>query len=302
MVREIQVKTILNKHKKRDSWFLDDYTVNPYSSCEFNCLYCYIRGSKYGENLEKSLSAKVNAPSILDRQLLLREKKGEFGFIVLSSATEPYPSIEEKYGLTRRILQIILKHRFPVHVITKSTGVIRDLDLLEQIDNVAILPEDLREKVGRGVIISFSFSTLDDDLAKILEPRAPKPSERLKTLKKVKEKGFLSGIINIPVLPFITDTDDKLEEMVVTAKKHNADYLMVGALTLFGNKPGHSKYTYYRFLENHYPGLIAEYKKLYRIFSFPPKKYQEEIYIKALELCNKHNVRPSITGDPLYPP
>ena len=74
MPREIEVKSVLNKKKKRDDWFLDDYTFNPYSSCSFNCLYCYIRGSKYGSNLESSLSVKINAIELLDKQLANRAK------------------------------------------------------------------------------------------------------------------------------------------------------------------------------------------------------------------------------------
>jgi len=96
MPREIEVKSILNKTKKRDSWFLDDYTVNLYSSCSFNCLYCYIRGSKYGENLATSISVKKNAIEVLDRQLFNRAKKEQYGFIVLSSATDPYLKIEKE--------------------------------------------------------------------------------------------------------------------------------------------------------------------------------------------------------------
>jgi len=75
MVNEIKVKSILNKHKKRDDWFLDDYSVNPYSGCSFNCIYCYIRGSKYGENMAKTLSVKINAPELLEKQLSRRAKR-----------------------------------------------------------------------------------------------------------------------------------------------------------------------------------------------------------------------------------
>ncbi|RLF44248.1 MAG: radical SAM protein, partial [Thermoplasmata archaeon] len=110
MINEIRVKSILNKHRKRDDWFLDDYSVNPYSGCSFNCIYCYIRGSKYGENMVKSLSVKINAPELLEKQLSRRAEKGKYGIISLSSSTEPYMPIEEKLKLTRRLLEIILKY------------------------------------------------------------------------------------------------------------------------------------------------------------------------------------------------
>src|SRR5215212_6377570 len=101
----IQVKSVLNKTKRRDPWFLDDYTINPYSGCSFNCLYCYIRGSKYGIHMEDKLSVKENAVELLDKQLANRAKKNQFGFIAMSSATDPYLQIEKETMLTRRLLE-----------------------------------------------------------------------------------------------------------------------------------------------------------------------------------------------------
>jgi DNA repair photolyase len=112
MPREIEVKSLLNKTKRRDPWFLDDYTINFYSSCSFNCLYCYIRGSKYGENLEESISVKVNGIELLEKQLHLRSKKQQYGFIVVSSATDPYLKIEEQYQLTRQALELIARYPY----------------------------------------------------------------------------------------------------------------------------------------------------------------------------------------------
>src|SRR6478735_6408092 len=126
MPQPITVKSILNKTKRRDPWFLDDYTINPYSGCSFNCLFCYIRGSKYGEHMEEKLSIKSNAVELLEKQLKNRAAKNEFGFIVLSSATDPYLQFEKEEKLTRQILEVILKYRFPVHIITRSDLVTRD--------------------------------------------------------------------------------------------------------------------------------------------------------------------------------
>jgi len=294
MVNEIQVKSILNKHKKRDDWFLDDYSVNPYEGCSFNCIYCYIRGSKYGENMAKTLSAKINAPEILEKQVSRRAKKGEYGIIALSSSTEPYMQIEKKLELTRKLLEIILKYRFSIHVLTKSTLVLRDLDLLKEIDRKGVLPGDLKDKLKRGVIISFSLSTLDENLAKILEPGAPAPKERLETMQKCKESGFLTGICYIPVLPYLSDSEEKLDEMIKTTKEYGADFVLVGALTLFGNTPTDCKTLYYKFLEKHYPNLVPKYKSLYRIFFAPSKEYQKELEEKSRRLCEKYGIKDRI--------
>ena len=291
MVNEIQVKSILNKHKKRDDWFLDDYSVNPYSGCSFNCIYCYIRGSRYGENMAKTLSAKINAPELLEKQLSRRAKRGEYGIIALSSSTEPYMPIEEKLKLTRRLLEIILKYRFPVEIATKSKLVLRDLDLLKEIDKNAILPDDLKPKLKHGVIISFSISTLDEKLAKILEPGAPKPIERLETIKRCKEEGFFTGVCFIPVLPFLSDSEEQIEETIKTVKEYGADFIFVGGLTLFGKGPADCKTLYYKFLEKYHPELVPNYKILYRIFFAPSKEYQKELEEKSRRLCEKYGIK-----------
>jgi DNA repair photolyase len=291
MVNEIKVKSILNKHKKRDDWFLDDYSVNPYSGCSFNCIYCYIRGSKYGENMTKASSVKVNAPELLEKQILRKVKKVEYGIIALSSSTEPYMPIEEKLKLTRKLLEIILKYKFPVEVATKSKLVLRDLDLLKEIDKNAILPVDLKPKLKHGAIISFSISTLDEKLAKILEPGAPKPLERLETMKRCKEEGFFTGVCFIPVLPFLSDSEEQLEETIRTIKEYGADFIFVGGLTLFGKGSADCKTLYYKFLEKHYPDLVPKYKSLYRIFFAPSKEYQKKLEEKSKRLCEKYGIK-----------
>ena len=214
MITYIQVKSVLNKHKKRDEWFLDDYTINPYQGCSFNCVYCYIKGNKYGRSREGTVAVKRNILTILNKQLKNRAKKKEYGIIAVSSATEPYMPIEKELKITREILKIILRYRFPVEIATKSTLVVRDLDILEQIDKTAILPEDLRGKLKHKVIISFSLSTVDEKSARIFEPGAPPPIERLKTMKKCKDEGFFVGINFIPVLPFLSDSQEELEKMI----------------------------------------------------------------------------------------
>jgi DNA repair photolyase len=293
-MREIQVKSILNKKKKRDSWFLDDYTLNPYEGCSFNCQYCYIRGSKYGENMADSLSVKINGAEVLDRQLAFRVKKGQRGIIALASATDPYIGAEEKYRMTESFLKLIVKHQFPVLMITKSELIKRDIELLKEIDRNAIHAADLQGKLNHGAIISFSFSTLDPEIASTLEPGAPLPAKRLETMKRMKDAGFLVGMNCIPTLPFISDTDEQLEQLVIAGKQNGADYILIGGLTLFGNQPADSKTLYRRFLDRRFPHLVDAYKKLYRIYFAPNKAYQADLDERASQLCLKHGLRRSI--------
>ncbi|WP_299681906.1 radical SAM protein [uncultured Dokdonia sp.] len=294
MPREIEIKSVLNKTKRRDTWFLDDYTVNLYSSCSFNCLYCYIRGSKYGTNLETSLSIKTNAIEVLDRQLFNRAKKEQYGIIVLSSATDPYLQIEKKYELTRQALEIIAKYKFPVHVITKSDMIARDYDLLHHIDKNAILPNDLKNDLGRGTIISYSFSTLDDQVARIFEPGATPPSLRLQSLKNTIQEGFLSGVSLMPLLPFISDTTAHLDLLFSTFKEANAHYMLPATLTVFGEGKAASKTLMLQAIQKHYPELSPKYQKYFQYGSEMPAYYKAAFAKKMKELATQYEIKSSI--------
>jgi len=285
----------LNKTKRRDPWFLDDYTLNPYSGCSFNCLYCYIRGSKYGEHMEEKLAIKTNAAELLEKQLALRSRKGQYGIIVLSSATDPYLQFEKEYQLTRKLLEIILHYRFPVHMITKSDLITRDFDLIREIEKQAILPIELEDKLPQKSFISFSFNTVDDSIAKIFEPGATPPSIRLDTLKKAVDAGFLTGVSMMPLIPYITDTTEHLEKLYSTFKDVGAHYLFPATMTLFGTGTSDSKTLMYRAIEKHYPHLVEKYHRFFDQSEQMPKYYQEAFYKKMTEMNTSFNIRNTIT-------
>jgi DNA repair photolyase len=244
--------------------------------------------------MSEHLAVKSNAVEILDRQLFNRAKKNQRGFVVMASATDPYMEIEKKYSLSRSFLELFLKHRFPVHIITKSKLLERDFDLLKEIDQVAILPEDLKTRINRGVMISFSISTLDERLTDFLESGAPAPGERLEMIGKCKSAGFLTGVTGTPLLPFISDTEEELEKLIKAAKEAGADYFLGAGLTLFGSNPSDSKTLYYKFLNRFYLSLIPPYEKIYSFSSFPSKKYQQQLQQKISFLCEKYKIRNSI--------
>ncbi len=295
MPLSIQVKTILNKTKRRDPWFLDDYTINPYSGCTFNCLYCYIRGSKYGEHMEEKTSIKENAIELLDKQLAVRSRKNQHGIIVLSSATDPYLHFEKEQQLTRKILEVILYYRFPLHVITKSDLVTRDFDLLKQIDESAILPPDLAKHLSHKVFITFSFSTIDDAIASVFEPGATLPSIRVLALKRALQEGFHSGVSLMPLLPHITDTAEHMELIFKTFADCGINYIFPATLTLFGNGPSDSKTLVLRAVEKYYPHLLEKYQKFFSGNSVEtPAYYQEAFYRKTKELSEKYQLKNSI--------
>jgi DNA repair photolyase len=289
-----QVKSVLNKHKKRDSWFLDDYSVNPFEGCSCNCLYCYIRGSKYGENMDSGLAIKSNSLAILEKQLAARARKHQYGFVTVGSGTDAYIQHEEKYKLTEGMLRLLLKYRFPVFISTKRALILRDLELLREIDKNAIIPADLHQNLKRGLILSVSISTMDEKISQMLEPGAITPKKRLELARQLKGEGFLVGVNAIPVLPFISDTDEELEKIISSAKEHDADYILVGGLTLFGSGAADSKTLFYRFLEQYDPSLIPRYQQIYGPGHTSPFKYQHELREKANRICKNYKIRQSI--------
>ncbi|HEY6976462.1 MAG TPA: radical SAM protein, partial [Chitinophagaceae bacterium] len=290
MLNQKIVKSVLNKHKKRDSWFLDDYSVNPYEGCSCNCLYCYIRGSKYGENMAEHLSVKANITGVLEKQLQLRVRKNQYGIVAVGSATDAYMHQEAQLRITEKILSLLLKYRFPVFISTKRSLITRDIELLKAIDKAAVLPEDLQSKLHRGVILSVSISTMDETISNILEPGALLPLERLQLVQQLKQEGFLAGVNAIPVLPFISDTEEELEKIVAAAKDHHANYILVGGLTLFGNEKADSKTLYYKFLGRYQPELIKKYDELYNGNFYAPYQYQNDLKKRADRLCRKYNI------------
>jgi DNA repair photolyase len=291
MVEKIQVKSILNKHKVRDSWFLENYTLNPYLGCSFDCIYCYVHGSKYGEHITNHLKVKANAPEVLYRQLKNRAKNREYGIIALGSATDPYLYLEKELKLTQELLRIIYRFHFPLNIMTKSSLILRDVDILKKIDEKAHLPDELQKKLNRGVIISFSFSTMSHKLAEIFEPAAPTPKERLETMKSLADEGFKVGACLMPVLPFLSDTPEQLDYMIQSVKEHGGSFVLVGGLTLFGDKPSDCRTRYYNALREHYPAVLSKTEKLFGKSSYPSYKYQKNLAKMVEVLCKEYRIK-----------
>lgn len=240
--------------------------------------------------MERKLGVKINAPELLDKALRRRADKGEYGIIVLASATDPYLQVEKETLLTRKLLEVILKYRFPVHLITKSDLILRDIDLIKQIDRKAILPKDL-PGLERGAVITFSFSTIDEKVGSIFEPGATSPALRLSTLKAVSDQGFLTGVSMMPLLPWISDNTESLEAMFGTFKANGAHYCFPADLTLFGNDPSDSRTLVLKAVEKHYPQYLGKYRKYFENSTALPGYYRKAFYKKVEELGMRYGLR-----------
>ncbi|RLG48262.1 MAG: radical SAM protein [Thermoproteota archaeon] len=284
-MRLVEVRSVLNRHRRRDPWFLDDYSVNPYSGCPLGCVYCYLRGGRYGSWGE--VRAKVNAPEVLDRQLSRRALRGEFGVVALGTSTEPYMPAESGLQLTRRVLSVVARWRFPVHVLTKATLARRDADLLLEVSDRAIPPADLRGRLPGGALVTVSMCSTDPDVARVFEPGAPSPSERLDLVSDLTSQGVPAGVALIPVLPLISDSEEEISRAVREAADSGASYVFVGSLTLYGE----CKRAFYSVLRARFPGLLPEYERMYGRGWEAPPEYRERLRRIAEEACARAGVR-----------
>ncbi len=253
-VIEINAKSILRIHKKIDSWFLSRFGMNIYRGCTHNCVYCDGRSEKYNVKGEFSseVDVKINAQKILSRELDPKRKRVPLkkGYVMLGGGVgDSYQSIEKKYELTRKTLELLYEKNFPVHVLTKSNLVERDIDILKKIN----------EK--NRAIVSFSFSSANDEICSVFEPGAPSPKKRLETLEMVKKQGITIGMFLLPVIPFITDTQKVMDYTIKKAKKIGIDFIIFGGMTL---KDGRQKDYFYNVLKKTYPDLLVEYNNIYR--------------------------------------
>ena len=266
MIKEIQAKSILRKHKKVDSWFLSKYGMNLYRGCTHNCAYCDGRAEGYYVSGEfgRDIEVKINAIEILKKELSPVRKRTPFekGFAMVGGGVcDGYQPIEAKYELSRKTLEIVRDHNFPVHLLTKSTLIKRDVDIISQIN-----------KQNRA-IVSFSFSSCSDAISKVFEPGIRPPSERLETIRFFKDHGIASGVFLMPVIPYVTDLAEVLEESVAKIKEAGADFIIFSGMTL---KPGRQQDYFYNVLDSYDPQLKQQYEQIY-----PPSQWggaKEEYY------------------------
>jgi DNA repair photolyase len=281
-IREIKAKSVLIKHKKIDSWFVSRYGMNLYRGCTHNCVYCDGRSERYQVDgvFGEDVAVKTNAVEVLQRELkpIGRRVKLKPGYVMLGGGVgDSYQLVEEKYRLTRKTLQLLCEYRWPVHVLTKSTLVERDLDVIERINQ------------QNKAIVSFSFSSTNDEISAVFEPHVPPPSERLKTLASFKRKGIACGMFLLPVIPFITDTPEMIEEALRKAHEIGVDFVIFGGMTL---KNGRQEEYFFNLLKDSHPELLARYEQIYGEDKWgqATEEYYSTINSIFNEMSRKHRI------------
>jgi DNA repair photolyase len=253
--RELEARSILNRTKPGMPFH---WTINPYRGCEFGCVYCYARYThEFMEQdpaaFEDLIYAKAGAAQLLAKDL---HKAGRSESIAIGTATDPYQPAERLYGRMREILTVLSRERGRrISVTTKSDLVTRDIDLL------------LKVAETNQVNVHVTITTLDAKLARILEPRAPRPDLRLDAIRKLSAAGIGAGVSASPVLPLINDSERSLGAVAKAAKDAGAKYLWANVLFL---RPA-SRGVFFAFLEKNFPQLIRRYRE----------RYDDEIYLRG---------------------
>jgi DNA repair photolyase len=281
--REYAAKKILNVHKHVDGgWFWDKYSAHPYIGCRHGCEFCYSRGGPYlgkrdPDTFDTLIQVKTNAPELLRRELARKTPD------VISCGDWQLPA-EERYGLSRRMLDVVLEFGFPLLVIERSPFLLRDLDLLREINR--------RSWAG----VTLSFSNVDPALKSAFEPCSPGLEPRLAMMEKIARAGILVGMNLMPIIPIVGDDDAHLEAAVRAAREHGASFVLAAGLTMAGAQAERTLAAARR-LD---PALEAPWRKLYGWREGgapnygPPPGYGVRLGRKVRELCARYGLRDRI--------
>jgi DNA repair photolyase len=268
--RRIRAKTIVNVHKHVDGpWFWTKYSARPYIGCRSGCEFCFYRGGVYlgprnPDDFDQVIDVKENAVERLDQQL------SRLGPDVINCGDWQQP-IEEREQLSRRMLEVVEKHQFPLLVIERSPLLERDIDLLK------------RQK-WCGVILS--LSSVDPKLKRAFEPRSPSIQQRLLLLSRLREHGILAGVSLMPILPLCGDDEDHLRETIAAAVDHGAQFVIGGGLTMNGVQAERTLAAAAT-LDAKLPG---ELRVMYVDNSSPPRSYTARIGRLVRELCARSGI------------
>lgn len=305
--RTMRPRSILNRSiSKRLQWLA--YSINPYRGCEFGCRYCYARYTheflapaavvssrsvgpdqqgravrasdelrpddfRDPEAFERVIFLKQNAAWLLEQDLKRVDPAKE---IALGTATDPYQPIERKAGITRSLLEVFgRKSGYRLGIVSKSTLIERDIDLLTEIGR--------RNKL----VLHITITTPNTELARKLEPRAPRPDLRFKTVRRLREAGLTVGILCCPLLPGITDSERGIDGMARRAAEVGASFFAGNPLFL---KPC-SRPTYLSFVRQHFPELVKEYEKRYGSADFVSRDYGRQLARIVQRACIRYGLR-----------
>jgi len=255
------------------------WTINPYRGCEFGCHYCYARYThEFMEmydtrDFERKIYAKTDAPDLLRAELRQGRDKGLP--IALGTATDPYQPAERQFEITRRMLEVFAEFQgLDLSITTKSVLILRDVDLLQSL------------AARHRFSVHMTVTTLDERLARLLEPKAPAPAQRREAVRKLAQAGVRTGVNAMPILPGLNDAPRMLESLAAQASQAGARFLYANILSLM---PSAMK-QFMPFLEKEFPHLVERYRKLYARSAYLRGEYPEKISHLMAELRARYGL------------
>jgi len=271
---EIPTRSILNRTKPNMPF---QWTINPYRGCEFGCKYCYARYThEFMEmdvnDFEDKIYAKSAAAHLLRRELGRIDRKES---IALGTATDPYQPAERRFGRTRAILEVFARERGRhLGLITKSDLIVRDVDMLCEIARANVLH------------VNITITTVDEKLARLLEPRAPRPDLRLDAVRRLSEAGLVVGVFPNPVMPLISDSEAQLARVAKAARDAGAQYFGGGPLFLM---PSAQK-VFLPFLDQHFPALAPHYREQYQKSAYLGNGYKQMLRARVQKVRDRYGL------------
>jgi DNA repair photolyase len=272
----LPVRSLLNRCDSERVPF--HWTVNPYRGCEFGCRYCYARYThEYmeldGGEFESKIYVKQDAGALVERDLTTKKIWGEH--IAIGTATDPYQPAEKEFGTTRAILEKMAEREgLRLEITTKSNQVVRDIDLLRRISERSSLT------------INISITTMRTRLARLLEPRAPRPDLRMDAVHQLRAAGIATGVFAMPILPGLTDREEDLGAVARGARDAGAQWFGGNALFLMPS----SLKEFLPFLEQKFPKLLRRYQEWYGRGGYAPETYRKEISERVRKLRAKYGL------------
>ncbi len=281
-----RAKSALHHHNRKNLPYSTD--LNLYTGCSHSCIYCYAaarRIQRTGRDCGKT-GYKENITELLEKELYSEDFSRKI--INIGGSTDSYQESERETGAMRDILRLLIKHRVPVIISTKSDLILRDIDLIRELSGLTY------------VNIAFSISTLNPDHSAIFEPGTHEPLRRIKALKEFSEAGINSALHFFPAIPFISDTEDMIESVVSSAADSGCRYLMPGFLYLTGN----IRNVFFEKLKKRSPELEEKIRNVY-VSGKLDKEVKYSFYAKLNKYAAKYGVETNyrkFTPENLIPP
>jgi DNA repair photolyase len=279
----LPVKSILNHCDSQRVPF--DWTINPYRGCEFGCKYCYARYThEYmeidGGEFERKIFVKQDAGVLLARDISQKysyesesSRYTQSEHIAIGTATDPYQPAEKEYGVTRACLEELAKREgLSISVVTKSNQIVRDIDLYRRIAAKSALS------------LNITITTLRPRLARLLEPRAPRPDLRVRAVRELREAGLNVGVSASPLLPGINDGEGELEAVAAAVRDAGAQWFFSGVLFLM---PSSAK-KFLPFIREKFPRLARQYEQWYAKNGYAPEEYRKKASERVHRIRQKY--------------